>query len=120
MTQTHSELRASCDVLVLKALEKLGKLVSRTYRSEHTRLRSAPWHLAHVATPISPRDLDKGLWGAWEIAEFVFTQHIDKTTARELAAWLDLYTRALVQQQMPHNPQTFGRLFESEWGDRLR
>lgn len=77
-----SVLLAVCDVLVIKALEKMGNFLRRekhTSRSERRdqilRARGIPTHQAHMLwTPVE-ETVTKALRGAWDVVPAILENH---------------------------------------------
>jgi hypothetical protein len=116
-TQTTLALQPSllsvCDVLVLKALETLGKRIVRVERSRYARRGDTPWYLVHLLWQPDDRMIDKALEGAWDVVPAILGQpgH-DGLTAKHLTVMLDDYTRHIVRQGIGHSPQELRWRFE--------
>lgn len=110
-------LLAVCDVLVVWALEAIGKRVVRADRSRYSRLDGAPWHVAH--TLWSPDDgmVDKALQGAWDVVPAMLSSHgCCGVTAGQVTSMLDLYVRDLAITSTPHNLDDLRYRFETRLG----
>lgn len=104
---------AVCDVLVLKALEALGKRIVRVERSRHARRGDTPWFLVHLLWQPDDRMIDKALEGAWDVVPSVIgPQGHASVTADGLTVMLDDYTRFIVRQGVGHSPQELRWRFE--------
>jgi len=79
MTLQHehsmSVLLAVADVLVMKALEKLGNYLIRAERSRHRSMQGLPTYVAHTRWPASDALVDKALRGAWDVVPYVLDTH---------------------------------------------
>lgn len=97
-------LVAACDVLVLRALELVGKRIVRADRSRFSRLDGRPFHLAHLLWQPEPDMLDKALAGAWGFVPMVVQSHAtDHVNARQIELLLDRYVRDLVVSMRGHS-----------------
>lgn len=92
-------LLAVTDVLVVKALEKVGKMLARNGGNRH-RVKVAttvPWHLIHTVVQPTARDVDKGLHGAWDVIPAMLANHgCCNVTSRQVEQMVDSYTRDLL------------------------
>lgn len=96
-------LVAACDVLVLRALELVGKRIVRADRSRFKRLDDAPFNLAHLLWQPDPEMLDKALAGAWDYVPQVVQDHArSDVSPRQVTLVLDRYVRDLVQGTRGH------------------
>lgn len=101
-----SALLAVADVLVIKALEKTGKMLARN-AGNRSRARVAtklPWHMVHTEVPPTPRDIDKGLHGAWDVIPAMLDHHgCCGVTSRQVETMVDAYARDLLITGSVHN-----------------
>ena len=96
-------LVAACDVLVLRALEVVGKRIVRADRSRFNRLGAAPFHHAHLLWQPAPEMLDKALAGAWDHVPQIVDDHARAdVSAVQVRLVLDRYVRDLVQGTRGH------------------
>lgn len=108
-------LLAVCDVLVVKALEKTGKMLARNSgnRQRAKVASTLPWHLIHTAVPATPRDIDKGLHGAWDVVPAMLANHgCCNVTARQVEQMVDGYARDLLITGTPHRIKELRYRFE--------
>ena len=97
-------LIAACDVLVLRALELIGKRIVRVDRSRYGRLAGRPFYEAHVLWQPDPDQLDRALGSAWDLVPHVVTAHgRGDVSAREVRLVLDRYVRELVRSTRGHD-----------------
>jgi hypothetical protein len=92
-------LLAVTDVLVIKALEKVGKMLARN-GGNRQRVRVAtttPWHQVHTIVQPTPKDIDKGLHGAWDVIPAMLDNHgCCGVTSRQVESMVDSYVRDLL------------------------
>lgn len=94
---------AACDVLVVRALEVVGKRIVRADRSRHRGMGSRAWHEAHTLWAADPKAVDKGLADAWTTIPAVVGEHgCCGLTPDQLAVVLDRYARDLLATGTPH------------------
>lgn len=92
-----SALLAVCDVLVLKALEKIGQRIIRADRSRFLRLADTPLHGAHTIWPSDDDTADKVLRGAWDVVPALLDGHgFGGPSSAEITGMLDAYVHDLV------------------------
>jgi len=100
---TINTLLAVCDVLVVKALEKMGNYIVRAERRRYNDIGDQPFYLAHTFWPASDEIVTKALRGAWDVVPLVLDTHgpyeFDASTA---VAVLDQYVHDLVVSGSPH------------------
>lgn len=93
---TITTLLAVCDVLVVKALEKMGNYIVRAERSRYNALGERPLYLAHIEWPATDEIVTKALRGAWDVVPLLLDTHtpydFDSATA---VAVLDQYVHDL-------------------------
>jgi hypothetical protein len=108
--QETAALLAVCDVLVVKALEAVGKRVVRAERSRFRTLGSRPYHEAHTIWQPDDAEVGKALRSAWDVVPAMLDSHgCCDTTPRKVTAMLDSYVHDLVITGTPH------RLVELEY-----
>lgn len=102
----EAALTAACDVLVMRALELLGKRIVRSERSRFRRMGDRPFHEAHVLWQPDPSMVDKALADAWTTVEQVLTDHgCCGVTVDQLTLVLDRYVRDMVVTMRGHSLQ---------------
>ena len=104
-------LLLASDMLVVKALETVGKRLVSADRSRYSQRREEgiPFHLAHTRWTAQP-GVEKSLDGAWDASRNVFLSHgADESTVDRLLPVLDSYTRELVRFRLPHETENLAR-----------
>ena len=97
-------LVAACDVLVLRALERIGNDLLSVERARRGALKDRPRHEAHLRWQPAPERLDKALSGAWTHVDYLVAEHgCCGLSSVEVAATLDRYVRDLVQTMTGHD-----------------
>ena len=92
-----SALLAVCDVLVVKALETMGKWIVRAERSRYRGLGTRPWYVAHTLWQPTDEVVTKALRGAWDVVPAMLDNHgCCDVTSRQVAEMLDSYVHDLV------------------------
>lgn len=110
-------LLAVCDVLVVRALEAVGKRVVRADRSRFNRLGTRPWHLAHTIWTPDPSMIDKGLSGSWDVIPAMLDNHgCCGVTSRQVQEMIDSYVRDLLVTGTPHRLPELRYRFEAFLG----
>lgn len=66
-------LVAVVDVLVVKALEAVGKRIVRQDRARFNQLKGRPFHEAHVLWPTDIVTVGKATKGAWDVVQLSWT-----------------------------------------------
>lgn len=108
-------LLAVCDVLVVKALEKVGKMLARNggNRGRTKVAATTPFHLMHTVLQPTPRDIDKGLHGAWDVIPAMLDRHgCCGVTSRQVEQMVDSYSRDLLVTGKAHNMADLRYRFE--------
>lgn len=99
-------LVAACDMLVLRALELIGKRVVRDDRSRFLTLQATgrAWFEAYTIWAPEPAQVDAALSTAWANCDRIvaFYGHWGYTETT-LKSALDGYVRQLVEYSHPHN-----------------
>lgn len=99
-------LVAVCDVLVLRALELIGKRVVRFERSRYQRMNGRPWHEAHLLWPADRKAVDQGLAEAWDQVAPLLAEHgCCGATPEQVALVLDRYVRDLCAVMQGHSTE---------------
>lgn len=98
-------LLAVSDVLVLKALEAVGKWIVRAERPRARQLTALglPKHAAHTVWSCEQAMVDKALRGAWDVVPAMLDSHEWAVPASKITALLDAYVSELVRKQCPHD-----------------
>lgn len=109
-----STLLAVCNVLVLKALEQVGrrtvrdgKEARREHRYQRYRDTGQPWYLAHTVWPPPEEAVTKVLRDAWDVIPALLAQDECGVTVRQARDMLDEYVRDLAITGTAH---TIGEL----------
>lgn len=97
---SSSALLAVADVLVLKALEKIGTRIVRQDRSrfaEMERRAVLPYHQAHTVWPTDDDTVTKALKGAWDVVPALLEGHgFVQVRSEAVVSTLDDYVHDLV------------------------
>lgn len=112
-------LLAVCDVLTLKALEALGKYISRVNGERYLilRERGVPYTLAHTLWRAPDRMVDKALRGAWDVVPAVVSLHgCCDITADAVLCTLDEYVHDLAVTGTPHRLPELAYRFDTRLG----
>lgn len=111
-----SPLLAVADVLVVRALEAVGKRIVRAERSRFNRMGSRQWHEAHTVWPPEESSVVKTLANAWDVVPALLDTHgCCGVTSRQVTEMLDGYVRDLLITGTMH---TFDQL-RQRFSDRL-
>jgi hypothetical protein len=96
-------LVAVADVLVVKALERVGSFLLRGQRSRFMQARDTPLHMVHTIWN-APDDLtSKALRGAWDVVPALVNNHgCCGVPASDIVRTLDGYVHDLVLTGTPH------------------
>lgn len=98
-----SALLAVCDVLVLKALETMGKWIVRADRSRYRSLGTRPYYLAHTLWQPGDETVSKALKSAWDVVPALLDGHgCCGVTSRQVAGMLDSYVHDLTVTGTTH------------------
>lgn len=96
-------LVAMCDVLVIRALELVGKRVVRVDRSRYNVMGDRPWHEAHTVWRPDPAMVDKALKGVWDVLPALVARHGGgAATAFQVEDRVDAYVRELLASGRRH------------------
>lgn len=96
-------LLAACDVMVLRALELLGKRIVRVDRSRFGQMGDLAFYEAHCRWQPDGEMLDRALAQAWTFVDRVVHRHAGRGIApREVELTLDRYVRDLVKGMRTH------------------
>lgn len=100
-------LVTACDVLVLKALEAVGKRLVRSDRARYRVLGARPFHEAHCLWLAPPDLVSKALRSAWDVVPSL-CMHVPDIP--NLTSVLDMYVKAVIAAQKPHDVNDLARL----------
>lgn len=119
--QQPPALLAVCDVLVVWALESVGKRIVRVERSRFRALGTRPWHTAHTIwpprVPADDRMVDKGLEDSWDIIPAMLDQHgCCGVTSAQVTRMIDSYVRDLLVTGEAHTIEQLRYRFEKFLG----
>lgn len=95
---------AVSDVLVVRALETVGKRIVRADRKRFHLMGDRPWHEAHMIWRPDDVMVDKAMKGAWDVLPAMLQNHDGSgaITAMQLQDIVDSYVRILLYTQRPH------------------
>lgn len=112
-----SALLAVCDVLVVKALETMGKWIVRAERARFRTLGTHPFYVAHTFWPPDEAMVDKALKNAWDVVPAMLDTHgcCDVTT-RQVTTMLDSYVHDLSITGTPHHINQLAYRFTDRLG----
>lgn len=97
-------LVAACDMLVIRALELVGKRIVRVERSRYKRMDGRPWHEAHLLWQPDDRLVDKALEHAWDSVDLVLTEYgTSHLKSVEIKQILNRYVRDLLRSRTGHD-----------------
>lgn len=108
-------LLAVGDVLVVKALETMGKRLVRTDRSRFRIIDGQPFHLAHTIWQVDDTEVTKSLRGAWDVVPLLISRHCRECSpsADRVVRILDEYVHDLVITGTPHRLEELRYRFAS-------
>lgn len=100
-----SALLAVCDVLVIGALDKLGKRIVRSDRHRYVDKGNRPWYLCHTVWRTDDATVSKTLHDAWNVVPALLAAHGPCPTVppRHIVAVLDAYVHDLAVTGNPHS-----------------
>lgn len=97
-------LVAACDVLVIRALERVGNDLLAVERSRRGALGPRARHEAHLRWQPEPDRLDKALAGAWQHVPYVVAEYgAPGLSVDEVTATLDRHVRDLIRTMTGHS-----------------
>lgn len=112
-----STLLAVCDVLVIHALEKVGKWIVRMDRSRRGQMDGRPWYTAHTMWRPDEAMIDKALIGAWDVVPAMMDEHgCCNVTAVNVTRTLDRYVRDLLITGTVHQLPELRYRFDAHLG----
>lgn len=96
-------LVAVVDVLVVKALEAVGKRIVRQDRARFNQLKGRPFHEAHVLWPTDIITVGKATKGAWDVVPALLDNHgCPGVDSGRVVTLLDSYVSQLATHGAPH------------------
>lgn len=96
-------LVAVVDVLVVKALESVGKRIVRADRSRFNALRGRPFHEAHMLWPTDIITVSKATKGAWDVVPALLDNHgCPGVESGRVVTLLDAYVSQVATHGVPH------------------
>ncbi len=111
---TISALLAVCDVLVVKALEALGKYIVRADRSRFRQLGTRPWSEAHTIWTPDDMMVSKALKSAWDVVPALLDTHgTGGVTSVQVTSMLDDYVHDLAITGTRHTIDELQYRFET-------
>lgn len=109
---SDSTLFAICHVLVIKALETVGKYIVRADRSRYKSLGARGWHTVHTVWKVGDDTVDRALRGAWDVVPILLRQHpASEVGSDELIEMLTSYVHDLVITGSPHTAEELAYRF---------
>ena len=96
-------LVAVVDVLVVKALESVGKRIVRADRARFNTLKGRPFHEAHVLWPTDIVTVSKATKGAWDVVPALIDNHgCPGVDSGRVVTLLDAYVTQVATHGVPH------------------
>ena len=96
-------LVAVVDVLVVKALEAVGKRIVRADRARFNALKGRPFHEAHVLWPTDIVTVSKATKGAWDVVPALLDNHgCPGVESGRVVTLLDAYVSQVATHGVPH------------------
>ncbi len=96
-------LVAVVDVLVVKALEAVGKRIVRADRARFNALKGRPFHEAHVLWPTDIITVSKATKGAWDVVPALLDNHgCPGVESGRVVTLLDAYVSQVATHGVPH------------------
>lgn len=110
-------LLAVCDVLVMKALETMGKWILRAERKRFNQFGDRPYHDAHTVWQPEDPVVSKALRGAWDVVPALMTTHgCCDITPVQVTEMLDSYVHDLVITGTNHHIEELAYRFNTRLG----
>jgi hypothetical protein len=104
----RASLEATCDALVVRALERAGNRIRAT---KGVRPDGVPVDEMHLLVPCKTSQMDALLAGAWTLLpRLIRSQSVNHTVVERQ---LDAYVRSLLIEQQPHNPDVMMRFLDA-------
>lgn len=96
-------LVAVVDVLVVKALEAVGKRIVRADRARFNALKGRPFHEAHCLWPTDIITVSKATKGAWDVVPALLDNHgCPGVESGRVVTLLDAYVSQVATHGAPH------------------
>ena len=96
-------LVAVVDVLVVKALEAVGKRIVRADRARFNALKGRPFHEAHVLWPTDIITVSKATKGAWDVVPALLDNHgCPGVESGRVVTLLEAYVAQVATHGVPH------------------
>lgn len=96
-------LVAVVDVLVVKALEAVGKRIVRADRARFNALKGRPFHEAHILWPTDIITVRKATRGAWDVVPALLDNHgCPGVESGRVMTLLDAYVTQVATHGVPH------------------
>lgn len=96
-------LVAVVDVLVVKALEAVGKRIVRADRARFNALKGRPFHEAHVLWPTDIVTVSKATKGAWDVVPALLDNHgCPGVESGRVVTLLEAYVSQVATHGVPH------------------
>jgi len=112
-------LVAVCDVLVIKALERVGGFIRRATRSRYDIAKGRSLDVIHTIWQATDEQIDRALLGAWDVVPALLDLHgCCDVTPLQVTSMLDDYVHDLVITGTPHTLHGEGGL-EYRFATRL-
>lgn len=100
----YDPLVAASDVLIMRALELIGKRLVTRHRRGAWESKRLPWYHAHLFWQADADSVNSALSDAWVSIPAVLSEHgCCGITEEELTTILDRYVRDLVLRQVGHD-----------------
>jgi hypothetical protein len=113
----QSALLAVCDVLVIKALEKMGNYIVRADRSRFRVIAQKPVHLAHTIWQPTDDIVSRATRGAWDVVPALLDMHgCCDVTSVQVTGMLNAYVHDLAITGTPHTLRELMYRFETQLG----
>lgn len=110
-------LVAVCDVLVTKALERVGMYITRADRARFKLSEGRPLHTIHTLWQAPDEMTAKALRGAWDVVPVLLDHHgCCGITGLQVQTMLDDYVHDLVITGTPHELHELQYRFTSRLG----
>lgn len=114
-------LLAVCDVLVVKALETLGKYIVRAERARFNVLGDRPFCEAHTIWAAPDTLVDKALRGTWDVVPLLVQSHgVESCTGDDVVCMLGEYVHDLAVSGHPHTLDDLAYRFDTRLGLPIR
>lgn len=111
----RSILLAVCDVLVLKALERLGGFIVRAKRGRYHETGGQPKYVMHTRWRPDEKMVSKALAGAWDVVPALLDTHgCCDVSAAKVSDMLDSYVSDLAITGTAHTMEELMFRFEGQ------